>query len=239
VQCTCNFFNFIGSYGGQIYSGHVSGPLTYEPQINSPEVLKGLEMLVKLKEVADPSVVDYDWDECMSAFASGRDAINLQWTNAYPKVIETAAPEVKGNWNATFTPGVKQSDGTVKHTPCFGGWSLQIPADSKHREEAWKFMKWATTPEMDLRLVPYQDPGRKSAFTNPESVKRFFYFPLTMESLGMGFGRPRIPPWPEMSDAMGMEVNAALTGLKSPKKALDDLQAKYVDVLKKSGFYKG
>jgi ABC-type glycerol-3-phosphate transport system substrate-binding protein len=242
VQCTCNFFNFIGSYGGQIYSGHVSGPLTYEPQINSPEVLEGLEMLCKLKEVADPSVIDYDWDECMSAFGTGRTAINLQWTNAYPSIIALAHPDVMGpprKWDATFTPGVRQPDGTVKHTPCFGGWSLQIPADSKNREAAWEFMKWATSPEMDVRLAPYQDPGRKSAFLNPEMVKKFFYFPLTMKSLEMGFGRPRIPPWPEMSDAMGREVNAALVGLKTPKQALDDLQAEYERILREAGFWKG
>jgi ABC-type glycerol-3-phosphate transport system substrate-binding protein len=53
-----------------------------------------------------------------------------------------AAPEIEGKWSVHIIPGVKQADGSVNHVTAGSGTGCAIMNSSKHKDAAWKFLKW-------------------------------------------------------------------------------------------------
>ncbi|GAG79722.1 unnamed protein product, partial [marine sediment metagenome] len=88
----------------------------------------------------------------------GKAAMDLQWHNAAPTASDPSKSKIVGKFDFAVIPGKLQPDGSIKRTPTFGGWSLEIPKDSKNKEAAWEFMVWATSPEIQPRLA-YGQPG--------------------------------------------------------------------------------
>lgn len=65
--------------------------------------------------------------------------------------ISVAAPELKGLWEFTLVPGTKQPDGSVRHdVPSITNGIVMLKA-SKHKDEAWSFMKWMTSAEIQAK----------------------------------------------------------------------------------------
>ena len=92
--------------------------------------------------------------------------------------LQVFAPELRGEWNFTLIPGTRQPDGSIHHTsPVSGGGqpvlgmgggagdqsSIEglggarttgtiIMDSSEKKEEAWEFLKWWTTAEVQARF---------------------------------------------------------------------------------------
>lgn len=232
VQLLCNWVNTLWSFGGEIYDKD------YHARLNSDEAVKSLEYFVKLKEVAPPGVISYDWDENTAAFQQGKVAMALQWQNAAPQFVDPSKSLVVGKWKFVPMPGVKQPDGTIKRTPVFGGWGLGITKDSKNKDAAWEFIQWATTQQMEIRLAYSGQGARRSTLTNPNLVKKYIEYQAMVSSLELSKGRPRIPEWTEMADAIEVALSQALTGEKTPSEALGEANQKIALVLMRAGYTK-
>ena len=64
-----------------------------------------------------------------------------------------AAPELAGRWNIAVMPGVKRENGSVNHN--IGGLtttSAMIMADAENPDEAWEFLKWYMSTEVQLEF---------------------------------------------------------------------------------------
>ena len=131
VQLQCTYDNIIWSMGGEWFDE------TYKPTINSKEAVEALEYFKTLIPYAPKGVLTYDWDENAHAFAQGKAAMTIQWQNSAPTFYDPEKSKIVGKHAFTYVPGQKQADGSIKRTPTFGGWSLQIPKDSKNKEAAW------------------------------------------------------------------------------------------------------
>jgi multiple sugar transport system substrate-binding protein len=59
-------------------------------------------------------------------------------------------------------------------------------------------------------------------FTDPEltSQEKFRHFPVLMEAINFSTPRPRHPKWPEIENALGVELSKAVAGTISPDEAL-------------------
>ncbi len=93
--------------------------------------------------------------------------------------VDAASPELSGRWEMVPIPGVRQSDGSIDRTLSISaatgtdtspGLAQSITcgvifSQSPNRENAWKFLEWFTSDEIQT------DYGRK--------LKRpWFHFPL-------------------------------------------------------------
>ena len=65
--------------------------------------------------------------------------------------LNVAAPEIAGLWGMAAIPGTEMADGTVNNTETGGGTGSVILSNSKHKEEAWKFLKWWTSSETQVK----------------------------------------------------------------------------------------
>lgn len=232
VQLQCTYDNMLWSFGGEWYDEN------YRPTINSQAAVDALEYFKSLIPFAPKGVLTYDWDENARAFAQGTAAITIQWQNAAPTFYDPEKSKIVGKFKFTKVLGKKQPDGSIKRTPTFGGWSLQIPKDSKHKEAAWEFMVWASSPELDPRLAYSQPGSRFSGLEDPETQKKYIEYRGMLESLPIAKGRPRIAPYSELADALEVALSEAMTGAKSSKKALDEANRKFEFILKKWDYLK-
>lgn len=232
VQLQCTYDNMIWSYGGEWYDEN------YRPTINSKEAVAALEYFKSLNAYAPKGVLTYDWDENARAFAQGQAAMTIQWQNAAPTFYNPEKSKIVGKFEFTLVPGKKQPDGSIKRTPTFGGWSLQIPKDSKNKEAAWEFMVWASSRDLDPRLAYSQPGSRFSGLMDPEMQKKYIEYSGMLESLPIAKGRPRIAAYSELADALEVALSEAMTGTKSSEKALTEANKKFGFILKKWGYLK-
>lgn len=77
----------------------------------------------------------------------------------YPfyNLLQVFAPEIRGKWGFTLVPGTRREDGTIDRTIPAGamaqgvGSADMIMAASNKKEEAWEFLKWWTSAEIQSR----------------------------------------------------------------------------------------
>ena len=232
VQLQCTYDNILWSYGGDWYDEN------YNPTINSPEAVAALDYFKTLIPFAPDGVLTYDWDENARAFAQGKAAMTIQWQNAAPMFYHPESSNIVGNFEFTLVPGKEQDDGSIKRTPTFGGWSLQIPVDAPNKEAAWEFLVWASSKELDPRLAYSQPGSRKSGLEDPEMQKKYIEYKGMLESLPLAKGRPRIAPYAELADALEVALSEAMTGAKSSQQALDEANEKFEFIMKQWGYLK-
>jgi multiple sugar transport system substrate-binding protein len=118
--------------------------------------------------------------------------------------------------------------GTKPGSSEIGHWTMGIMSASKHKQEAFDFMVWATSKEqIKISATRGNPPVRKSTFTDPEltSQQQFRHYPVLMQAIEASTPRPRHPKWPEIENAFGIELSKAVAGAESGADALKNSQA--------------
>lgn len=109
------------------------------------------------------------------------------------------------------------------------GNSLVIPRGSKHKEAAWKFIKFAaSSKELELMFkgrgrIPARISTAKSPAFYSDKIMKVF-----IDQIPHGKSIPVAAGWQEASDKLAREIEKALKGDKSPADALNNA-AKSVD----------
>jgi multiple sugar transport system substrate-binding protein len=211
---TCSFLEVAFAAGGTVLSedGKTS-------EINSPENLKALQLMVDgVRTGAAPkAVTTYTEEQSRRAFESGGPAFMRDWLSAY--VLDRQAPEVKGKVKSAPLPSF-DGGGT---SGVLGGRNLVISAFSKNPEAAVFAVHYLTSPQVirtdatRFSLAPvleatYDDPAVQKALPFAAQLKR---------AVSRARKRPVSPVYPQISQAIYQNVNAALSGRLSPQDALD------------------
>ena len=92
-----------------------------------------------------PEVMDF-----YNRFKTGSAPIGITTFTLYTQ-IKAAAPEIDGRWTVAMIPGTKKDDGTVNHSSAGSGTGCAITKLSKNPENAWKFLKWWTNADTQLK----------------------------------------------------------------------------------------
>ena len=116
---------------------------------------------------------------------------------------------------------------------------LCIAKNSKHPEAAYAFISWITSKKIQKKYTLLGGtPTRQSLLDDPELNQKFPYFAAAKKGLVTGKYFPRIPEYPELEEAISLEVHKAIMGQKDPKAALDDAAKRVYGILEKGGYYK-
>jgi multiple sugar transport system substrate-binding protein len=127
-------------------------------------------------------------------------------------------------------------DNTTTTAPLNAGFCFGISSGSSNKDLAWDFVRWATSPYMNLRLLLTTgsgiDPTRQSTL-NSDEYRAFA--PKVQEaasaSLSGAFAWPTIPESPELMTKLSDELALALQGTKSPEEAIAESQSGWIDIL--------
>jgi len=213
-----DFMPIFWSYGADVFNADRS-----KVTIDTPEALNALNMFLALKETAPKGVESYAGDEVGRAIAGGTAASSINWPNWAAIFEDPDQSRMVGKIAAGPIP-----NGSHVGSSSIGNWTIGILTASKHKQEAFDFMMWATSQEqMKISAERGNPPVRFSVFTDPDltSQDRFRYFPALMNAINFSTARPRHPKWPEIENALGIELSKALTGAETPENALKNAQA--------------
>jgi multiple sugar transport system substrate-binding protein len=204
---------------------------------------KGVQALTWMKQTIDdgltnPSSVSSDENAVRDNFIAGQSAFAVNWLFQYSDSNDASKSKIVGQ--AAFAPmPVFQAgaDAGVKGSSVDGSSSFAIMATTPYPDQTWKFLTYLASNEVQTKYSAEMLPIWKGDFegdalktlegataTNPVTVPAFLeQFPFANE-------RPTVPYYNEASAALQLAIQEALTGVKSPKDALDAAAAKWVEL---------
>jgi multiple sugar transport system substrate-binding protein len=218
---TCDFLELLFSAGGSVLSEDGK-----KATIDSPQAVKALQFMVDgIKNGAAPkAVTTYMEPESLTAFQTGKYAFMRNWPYAY--ALNEKAAKVKGKFKVmpfpTFEGGGKAA--------ILGGHNSVISAFSKNPGAALKLIEFIGSPEIQRAYAAQFSlaPVRNDVYDDPAVKKALPFSDELKQSIEQAKARPVSPVYPQISQAIYKNVNAALAGQQSPadamKKAQSDIQ---------------
>ena len=188
--------------------------------------------------LSNPSSISSDENAVEADFLAGKSAFAVNWLFQYSDSNDKTKSQIVGQ--AAFAPmPVFQAglDAGVKGSSVDGSSSFAVMATTPYPDQTWKFLTYLASNEVQTKYSKEMLPVWQTDFegealkalesateTNPVTVPAFLaQFPYANE-------RPTVPYYNEASAALQLAIQEALTGVKSPKDALDEAAAKWVEL---------
>lgn len=134
----------IYQYGGDIYSEDYM-----TTAIDSTQAIEAMNMMVDLFNIYSLPLTSQSF---YNTFRSGTIPIGVAGFEVYLQ-LTTAAPEIAGQWDVALAPGVKKADGTIDRTNTADAKGVVIFEKSEYKEEAWDFIKWWLSSEIQAKFA--------------------------------------------------------------------------------------
>ncbi len=183
----------VNTFGGQWYDTN------WTAQVNQPGFTNAVQFyLDTLKAGGEADPVSFGFTECLNLFSQDRAAMWYDATSAAGSV-ESSDSKVAGKVGYVRAP-IKETE----NSGWLWSWNLGINAESDSKDQAWEFLKWATSKDY-AKLVgstlgwSKTPPGtRKSTYQIPEYVQAGGEFaPLTAQIMSeVNPKQPGVKPQP-------------------------------------------
>jgi multiple sugar transport system substrate-binding protein len=210
---TCDYLELAYAAGGKVLSDDGK-----KSEINSPQNLKALQFMVDgIKNGSAPKSVTTMMEEpARLAWEAGKVSFMRNWPYAYS--LSEKAPKVKGKFAVEPLPTFQ---GAGK-AGILGGHNMVISAYSKNPGAMLKFIDFMTSPErLTLNAVKWSKaPTIASVYDDPKVKKALPFAAQMKQAVEQAKSRPVSPVYPQISEAIFKNVNAALSGSTSPQAAL-------------------
>jgi multiple sugar transport system substrate-binding protein len=215
---TCNYLELAFAAGGKVLSDDGK-----KSEINSPENVEALKLMVDgvKNNVAARGVTTYMEEESRRYFESGKATFMRNWPYAY--ALAKKANAVKDKFDVMPFP---EWEGGGK-AGILGGHNQVISVYSKNPGGALKWIDHITGKEHQKVqfLEASQSPTLKAVYDDPEVTKKYEFAATLRDAISQANSRPVSPVYPQVSQAIYKNVNAALSGKVSPEEALKTAQS--------------
>lgn len=225
----------INTFGGQWFN------MDWQAQVNSPAYKNAVKFYIDtLAASGESDPVSFGFTECLNLFSQENAAMWYDATSAAGSVEDPNNSKVAGKVGYVRAPVEK-----TENSGWLWSWNLGINAESKNKEAAWEFVKWATSKEY-AKLVGSElgwsrtPPGtRKSTYLIPEYVEAGGEFaPLTAEIMNevdpthpgvdpqpwVGIQYVTIPEFQDVGNQTSQLLADVIAGRRSLDTALDQGQ---------------
>ncbi len=215
---TVDFLELAFAAGGKVLSddGKTS-------EINSPANVRALTLMADgvKNGTAARGVTTYMEEESRRYFESGRATFMRNWPYAY--TLGNKAKAVKGKFDVMPFPPF---EGGGK-AGILGGHNQVVSVYSDNPGGALKWIDYVTGMENQKRqfLLASQAPPLSAVYDDPAVQKKFAFASELRDAVGQAKSRPVSPVYPQVSQAIYKNVNAALSGKVTPEQALQTAQA--------------
>ncbi|GGG01267.1 ABC transporter substrate-binding protein [Paenibacillus abyssi] len=213
-----------------------------EPTYDTPETIEALTYyndLINKHQVVPPGTSTFSWTEAGTAFGSGLTAMTMNY------FTQTLTSNVEGGIiDYAMVPG-NIIDGRLVQGPHFGTWNLSINKFSGNHKEAFDFVAWVTSSEVQQKMLQKQlHPTRISVYevaqADPALTERFNNFYKTLgDSLAIGVGRPRTSNAEEIWRAVATGLNNIVTGKGTIEENLASSKKQVITLLEQAGYKPG
>ena len=215
----CDYTCIAGSFGGAFVDENNA------PTLNSEENVAALDFMAKTLAdgLCNPKSLEMIEDDVLSTFAAGNAVFAINWTYQYAAMNDESQSSVVGQGVITPIPGTDKAESATVN----GGMPLMITAGCQHPDEAWDYMLFLASKDMQAKYCANALPIWKSLYTD-EGVKATAGEEVVAASqiqFDYIVNRPMVPYYNELSTAMQSEIQLVLLGQKTAQEALDGLQA--------------
>lgn len=219
---TIAFAYYLYAFGGEFLDQ------AGNPAFNSPEGLKALQFMVDGMEdgLYNPASLESTYEEVRRTFSQGSSLFSLNWAYQVNLANDPAESKIAGDAIVAPMPGQEVPSATIN-----GGMGLAVMADSEHPDEAWDYIQYLSSKDVQKRYsqnaLPiwkslFDDPGLKEL--QPEVAQEVNFIEVSEQQYEHIYNRPQVPYYQEMSEIIAREAQAALTGQKSAEQALADAE---------------
>jgi multiple sugar transport system substrate-binding protein len=209
----------------------------FEPLLTSDASVKGLETVLALSKNAIEGASGAGWGENRAAWLGGQVATNISWQDSGTQAMRPDQSKIVDDFVTIYEPRI---DGGVFAPPNIAGSTSCVTSTSKNPEGAFLMLAFLTTSSimaMNEANANGVAPGYKSVLSNEKLRAVSQPMKVWADSLDHAWCSPRIPGMFEMEQALGNEINRAMTGQISAKEALDNGQAAWKTIMTKNGFF--
>jgi multiple sugar transport system substrate-binding protein len=234
----CDFSNvLLASGGGYFENPDYATWGTATPggaTLDTPEALEAAALYRSILEQAAPGSLSWDWNGLAEAFSAGGIAMAPEW-HEYASVFEDETlSTVAGKVKWALLP-----KGPAGSKNLWGGTGLAVNsyASPDQQRAAWMYITWATSPEIQKRLLlEGSTPTRTSVFEDPE-VQEWIQagddplvnmLPLVLEAWkpeNIGLAQGKITTWIQVDQAIFTHLSRMLAGGVTPEQAMADAVA--------------
>lgn len=203
------FSSFLYSYGGDWFDQQ-----TKKATLNTPEAIQAFETYgTLLKDYGPPGTLNMSWPQAAAVFAQGKAAM---WTDAdsvFQNVTDPSKSQVAQNVGiAKFPAGPK---GSIPYSVT--SWGLSIPKTAPHKDAAWQFIVWATSPDTVKKLQTGSSPvpGARASLWNDEDMKSFpsdWVAAAKASADGRPYDRPLVVQVGQARDVIGTVIDTGIQG---------------------------
>ncbi|MER2150161.1 MAG: extracellular solute-binding protein [Candidatus Limivicinus sp.] len=220
AECVvCDYTCIAGAFGGSFTDADNN------PTLNSAENVAALDFMAQtLKDgLCNPKSLEMIEDDVLSTFAAGNAVFAINWTYQFSAMNDATQSTVVGQGAITPIPGTDKAQSATVN----GGMPLMITAGCKHVDEAWDYMLFLASKEMQAKYCANALPIWKSLYTDPQVIETAGEEVVAASQIQFDFikNRPMVPYYNELSTSMQTEIQLVLLGQKTAQEALDGLQA--------------
>jgi len=237
----------VNTFGGRWFDEN------WNPTIDTPawkNAINAYKDLVNL--YGPPQSHENGFNENLVLFSDGHCGMWIDATVAAGKLFNPKISKVHDKVGFTAAPIAV----TPKGSHWLWVWALGIPESSHHKEEALKFVAWATSKDY-IRLVAEHEgwgavpPGtRYSTYSNPRYHEAAPFSSFVLEAIQtadlsdstlkhkpyLGIQLVIIPEYPSIGNQIGALISKAVKGEITVDKALKESQALTEKQMKRSGY---
>jgi multiple sugar transport system substrate-binding protein len=221
---TCDWLEIAYAAGGTVLSEDGK-----EATIDSPENVAATKLMVDaVKSGAAPkAVATYMEPESLTAWQTGKPAMMRNWPYAYALSQDT--DRLKGKFDVAPLPAYEGA-GTAA---ILGGGNNVISVYSKNPGGALAVVDFLAQQEWQTQLTAdfSQASPLKATYDQPEVKKAIPFSDDLRQALEQAKSRPVSPVYPQISQAIYKNVNAALAGQTSPEDAMKQAQSDIEEAL--------
>jgi multiple sugar transport system substrate-binding protein len=223
------WFNTLTPYGGEVFDDN------WEPVFQKGGSINAIKAMIEIVKTGPPGIPTFAYGSMTDAFLLGNAAMYLDNTALPGQVRDPNKSKVMGKVGYALHPKA------VKHSTEVGGFGIAIPANSQKKEAAFLLLQWLTSKSTDRKITKFGAmPNRLSTLKDPALQKEYPEFTAILENLKYANPdwRPLIPEWPELSmQYVGIALHEAITGKKTPEKAMQDVVEPVKRIMEKGGYY--
>ena len=226
------FSNFLHNFGGEYVNS------AGRSNLSSPEGLRAIEYYAKLlKEYGPPGVINYSFPQLTAVNSNGQCAMTFESSNEFTKVV--AVPERYQDTQISVLPA-----GPGGSVPVVIGWQLSESPLSKKQKQAWYFIQWATSKDMQVKLgLEGLAPPRTSVWETKEFQGWLNQYPLRkqwadalakLSQTGSSILAPQIILQPETRQIIGDAVGSVILGQATAAQAAEKADKLINELIDKS-----
>lgn len=231
---------FLYSYGGAFFEDF---PSDMTPKLNTPEAVEAVEAWATLvREYGFPGMVNATHEELIANMQQGNVAMVLDGHPLAGVFLNRENSQSYGKTGVAPIPA-----GEAGRFPAFSEHGIAIAQNSRNKEAAWEFVKWATSQDVMLRIAidgNYVAATRQSVIADAAYQAKYDFADgqLLSATRQMLEERkptyiPAIPEWGELADVIGNQVSRATLGEITAADAMERANEEVEAVLRRAGYY--